>query len=62
MFNDAPRASEIILTFEECYRDIGCQVCKKLSQIVFGRWQLQALREIKVYHAQVRSRADFLVP
>jgi hypothetical protein len=36
IFNDAQRKSEIILAFEEWYKDIRCQVYKVLSQPVSG--------------------------
>jgi hypothetical protein len=35
LFNDAVTASEVILSFEERYKDIGCQVCKVLSLKLF---------------------------
>jgi hypothetical protein len=40
-FNDALRTSEVILTFEERYKDIGCQICKALSRTISGRGQLR---------------------
>jgi hypothetical protein len=40
LFNDALRISEVILAFEEWYKEIGCQVCKVLSGTISGRRQL----------------------
>jgi uncharacterized protein YpbB len=37
LFNDALKTSEVILAFEEWYKDIGCQVCKVLSKTFSGK-------------------------
>jgi hypothetical protein len=34
LFNNAVRTSEVILAFEECYKDIRCQVCEVLSRTI----------------------------
>jgi hypothetical protein len=41
LFNDALKAAQVILEFEERYKDIGCQVCTVLSRTVSGRGQLR---------------------
>jgi hypothetical protein len=40
IFNDTERTSEMILAFEEQYKDIGRKVCKVLSRTVCGMGQL----------------------
>jgi hypothetical protein len=41
LFNAALRTSEVILAFEERYKDIRCQVWKVLSRTISGRGQLR---------------------
>jgi hypothetical protein len=41
LFNDALRTSEVILAFEERYKDIGCNIYKVLSRNISERGQLQ---------------------
>jgi hypothetical protein len=36
LFNDSLKTSEVILAFEERYKNIGCQVCKVLSRTTSG--------------------------
>jgi hypothetical protein len=45
LFNDALRTSEVILAFEEWYKDSRCQVCKVLSQSISGRWAATKIPE-----------------
>jgi hypothetical protein len=39
--NDALKTFQVILTFEERYKYIGCQVCKVLSRTISWRGQLR---------------------
>jgi hypothetical protein len=45
LFNDALRTCEVILAFEERYKDIGCHVCKVLSRTVSGRGEATKIPE-----------------
>jgi hypothetical protein len=48
IFSNALRTFEVVLMFEEWYKDIRCQVCKLLSQTVSGRGSYENL-----FHKQV---------
>jgi hypothetical protein len=49
LFNDAIRTSDVILVFEEQYKDVGYQVYKVLSQTVSENPQENKVGEICFY-------------
>jgi hypothetical protein len=47
LFNDAQRTSEVILAFEERYKDIGCQVFNVFLELFLGGGTTKIREKIK---------------